>query len=268
MRVRMPRLFYRSCTEYSLPATGGLKSPRQNAQIPPLMPRLDQLLAGLGYGSRREVRDWIGAGRVSVAGAAAADPGARVEPGSVLVDGSPLDHPGGLLILLNKPGGLVCSHDPAEGPAVYGLLPERWRRRNPPVTTVGRLDKDTTGLLLLTDRSELVHRLTSPRRKVPKAYRATLDREPPAGAEEELSGGRLVLPGEDRPCAPATLRRLGPLETEIIVTEGRFHQVRRMFAALGCAVVALHRVRFGALELGDLPPGRWIELPMNTFAGE
>jgi 16S rRNA pseudouridine516 synthase len=232
------------------------------------MPRLDQLLASLGYGSRREVRDWFGAGRVTVAGVRAADPGARADPGSVRVDGEPLDHPGGLLLLLNKPEGLVCSRDPAEGPAVYGLLPERWRRRNPPVTTVGRLDKDTTGLLLLTDRGALVHRLTSPRSKVPKAYLATLDREPPAGAEDALSGGRLVLPGEARPCAPATLRRLGPLEMELVVTEGRFHQVRRMFAALGCTVGALRRVRFGGLELGDLPSGRWIELPMNTFDGE
>ena len=229
------------------------------------MPRLDQLLASLGYGSRREARDLVGAGRVSVGGAPAGDPGARVEPGSVLVDGRPLDHPDGLLILLNKPAGLVCSHDPSEGPGVYGLLPERWRRRNPPVTTVGRLDKETTGLLLLTDRSALVHRLTSPRHKVPKTYRATLDREPPAGAEDALSGGSLVLAGEDRPCAPAALRRLGPLEMEIVVTEGRFHQVRRMFGALGCTVEALHRVQFGGLGLGSLPSGEWIELPLNAF---
>jgi 16S rRNA pseudouridine516 synthase len=229
------------------------------------MPRLDQLLASLGYGSRREVRDWIGAGRVSVGGRPATDPGARVEPGSVLVDGGPLDHPGGLLVLLNKPAGLVCSHGTAEGPSVYGLLPERWRRRNPPVTTVGRLDKETTGLLLLTDQSALVHRLTSPRHKVPKAYRATLDREPPAEAEEILAGGRLVLPGEGKPCAPATLRRLGPLEMELVITEGRFHQVRRMFGALGCVVLGLHRVRFGDLELGSLLVGEWMELSINTF---
>jgi 16S rRNA pseudouridine516 synthase len=133
------------------------------------------------------------------------------------------------------------------------------------VTTVGRLDKETTGLLLLTDQSALVHRLTSPRHKVPKAYRATLDREPPAEAEEILAGGRLVLPGEGKPCAPATLRRLGPLEMELVITEGRFHQVRRMFGALGCVVLGLHRVRFGDLELGSLFVGEWMELSINTF---
>ena len=140
--------------------------------------RLDQLLASLGYGSRREVREWIEAGRVSVRGAPAGDPGCRVEPEEVRIDGEALDHPGELLILLNKPEGLVCSHDAAEGPSIYGLLPERWRRRNPPVTSVGRLDKDTTGLLLLTDVGGAVHRFTSPKHKVPKVYRAQLDREP------------------------------------------------------------------------------------------
>jgi 16S rRNA pseudouridine516 synthase len=202
---------------------------------------------------------------VSVRGVAATDPGARVEPAEVGIDGGPLDHPGELLILLNKPVGRVCSHAPAEGPSVFGLLPERWQRRNPPVTSVGRLDKETTGLLLLTDCSALVHRLTSPRNKVPKTYRATLDRELPAEAEGIFSGGRCILPGEEEPCAPATLLRIAPLIAEIVVTEGRYHQVRRMFATLGCTVVELHRLRFGDLELGNLAPGEWRELPIGQF---
>jgi 16S rRNA pseudouridine516 synthase len=229
------------------------------------MPRLDQLIASLGYGSRREARGWIEAGRVSVGGSAAADPGTRVDPKDVRIDGEPLDHPGELLILLHKPAGRVCSHNPAEGPSIYGLLPERWQRRNPPVTSVGRLDKETTGLLLVTDRSSLVHRLTSPKTGLPKTYRATLDREPPAGAEEIFSGGLLVLSGEDTPCAPATFRRIAPREAEVVLTEGRYRQVRRMFASLGCEVLELHRSRFGDLELGSLPSGKWIELPINRF---
>jgi len=96
------------------------------------MRRLDQLLASLGYGSRREVREWVEAGRVTVRGILETDPGTRVEPGELRIDGEPPDHPGELLIMLNKPAGRVCSHDPAEGPTVYDLLPERWRRRNPP----------------------------------------------------------------------------------------------------------------------------------------
>lgn len=229
------------------------------------MPRLDQLIASLGYGSRREAREWIEAGRATVGGAVEADPGARVEPGEVRLDGQPLDHPGGLLLLLHKPAGRVCSRSVDEGPSVFGLLPERWQRRNPPVAAVGRLDKETTGLLLLTDQSALVHRLTSPRHKVPKTYRATLNRELPTGAEEVLSSGSCQLPGEGEACAPAQLRRIGPLVAEIVLTEGRYHQVRRMIATFGCVVEELHRARFGDLELGGLPPGKWIELPLNHF---
>ncbi|MBA3848387.1 MAG: rRNA pseudouridine synthase [Opitutus sp.] len=227
--------------------------------------RLDQLLANLGYCSRREARAWIGAGRIDVAGQTADDPGQKSHPAAVRVDGEPLDHPDGLLLLMNKPTGLVCSHDAREGPGVYSLLPSRWQRRNPQVTTVGRLDKDTSGLLLLTDRSALVHRLTSPKHKVPKVYHATLEADLPAHAGEIFARGTLRLKGETEPCAPAELRVLGPREAELTLTEGRYHQVRRMFGAVGCEVVTLHRARFGALGLGGLAPGQWRELPLDTF---
>src|SRR5687767_10610568 len=119
------------------------------------MRRLDQLLSNLGYCSRREARAWIADGRVTVRGEPADDVSQKAHAADVRVDGEPLDHPDGLLLLLHKPVGLVCSHDEREGASVYSLLPERWRRRNPVVTSVGRLDKDTSGLLLLTDqRSE------------------------------------------------------------------------------------------------------------------
>jgi 16S rRNA pseudouridine516 synthase len=229
------------------------------------MRRIDQLLASLGYGSRREVREWIEAGRVTVRGVPDTDPGTRAEPGDVRIDGEPPDHPGGLLLLLNKPAGRVCSHNAAEGPSVYGLLPARWQGRNPPVTSVGRLDKDTTGLLLLTDCSPIVHRLTSPRHKVPKVYRAKLEAVIPPGIEDIFSSGRLLLPGEEAPCAPAALVRVGEREAEITLTEGRYHQVKRMFASQGCVVSELNRIRFGTLELGDLPIGKWIELPINCL---
>jgi 16S rRNA pseudouridine516 synthase len=136
------------------------------------MPRLDQLLASLGYGSRREVHALIDDGRVTVRGTRAGNVGEKVSPADVLMDGAALDHPDNLLLMLNKPVGLVCSHDPREGPSIYGLLPPRWQARHPPVTSIGRLDKDTSGLLLLTDQSALVHRLTSPKHKVSKVYAA------------------------------------------------------------------------------------------------
>jgi len=229
------------------------------------MRRLDQLLANLGYCSRREAREWIKSGRVAVKGRVEKDFGAKALPADVLIDGEPLDHPEGLLLLLHKPVGLVCSHDEREGPNVYSTLPPRWRERNPQITSIGRLDKETSGLLLLTDQSELVHRLTSPKHKVPKVYRATLQTDLPAGLAETFASGTLVLPGEDDPCVPAELAVLGPREAELTLTEGKYHQVRRMFASQGCEVLTLHRARFGHLELGDLPAGQWRELPLDSF---
>ena len=162
----------------------------------PALRRIDQLLANLGYCSRSEARDWIRSGAVTIRGEAVDDFGAKVDPAEVRVDGEPLDHPDGLLLLLHKPVGLVCSHDGREGPSVYTLLPERWRRRNPVVTSVGRLDKETSGLLLLTDQSELVHRLTSPKHKVPKIYRATLDRDLDPTLVALFAAGSLQLEDE------------------------------------------------------------------------
>src|SRR5581483_2530466 len=158
-----------------------------------------------------------------------------------------------------------CSHEEREGPTVYSLLPARWRRRNPAVTSIGRLDRDTSGLLLLTDQSALVHQLTAPKHKVPKTYRATLDRDVPADAVARFAAGTLQLEGEAKPCAPATLVLTSPRAAELTITEGRYHQVRRMFAALGATVVTLHRVHFGDLELGDTPSGGWRELPLDHF---
>ncbi len=231
------------------------------------MRRLDQFLANLGYCSRREARAWVEGGRVTVGTDTADDPGQKAAAGEVRVDGEPLDHPEELLLLLHKPVGTVCSHDGREGPRVYDLLPPRWQRRNPAVTSIGRLDQDTSGVLLLTDRTQLVHRRTSPRHKVPKVYRATLDRgaaAAEAAAVTALFGaGTLVLTGESAPCLPAALRWRSPREAELTLIEGRYHQVKRMFASQGLAVTALHRERFGDLELGDLPAGQWRELPLD-----
>jgi 16S rRNA pseudouridine516 synthase len=227
--------------------------------------RLDQLLANLGYCSRREARLWIKDGRVTVGGKPAASFGQKAGAADVRIDGEPPDHPGGLLLLLHKPVGLVCSHDLREGPNVYSLLPDRWQRRNPPVTSIGRLDKETSGLLLLTDQSALVHRLTAPKHKVPKVYRAIVDRDLPAGLAPLFASGTLVLPGESTPCAPASLKVTGPREAELTLTEGRYHQVRRMFASQGCEVTHLQRTHFGQCDLGELPAGRWRELPLDAF---
>ena len=229
------------------------------------MRRLDQLLANLGYCSRREAKGWIDQGRVTLSGQRATDPGERVHAGDVCVDGEALDRPDGLLLMLHKPLGLVCSHEAREGPNVYGLLPARWQRRNPAVTSVGRLDKATSGLLLLTDQTPLVHRLTSPKHKVAKVYRVTVDRDLDPSLVPLFASGTLALSGEPAPCGPAQLELVDDRTARLTLHEGKYHQVRRMFASQGWEVLALHRERFGQLELGDLPAGQWRELSLTTF---
>jgi len=217
--------------------------------------RLDRLLANLGYGSRREVQELIGAGLVTLDGDAIIDSDERIAvtpdlSARMIVDGEELDPPPGLSLMLNKPLGVTCSHKEL-GPLVYGLLPERWRRREPAISTVGRLDKDTSGLLLLTDDGALLHKIISPRSHVPKRYDVTLDR-PLRGDEEKLfASGEMMLEGEDKPLLPALLEVAVPTRAFVTVTEGRYHMVRRMFAACGNHVTALHRDRIGDLALPD-----------------
>ena len=226
------------------------------------MARLDRLLANLGYGSRREVTDLVARRQVVLDGAPMKDAGVRIPvssdlPARMTVAGQPLDPPAPLTILMHKPLDVVCSHR-EPGRSVYELLPPRWRSRIPALSTIGRLDKDTSGLLLITDDGPFLHRVISPRSHVAKRYVAALDR-PLSGTEDEIfAAGTLMLEGEKDPLAPAVLEPLGPREARLIVTEGRYHQVRRMFAAVGNHVTALHRDRIGGLALpDDLPPGAW-----------
>ncbi len=224
--------------------------------------RLDRLLANLGYGSRREVQHLVDLGCVELDGVTLRDADGRLPitsdlPARMRVEGQPLDPPSPLTLMLHKPLGVVCSHK-EPGRSVYELLPARWRRRVPALSTVGRLDVDTSGLLLLTDDGGLLHRIISPKNHVAKRYLATLDR-PLGGHEAALfASGTLMLDGETTPLRPAQMETIGPREARLILTEGRYHQVRRMFAAAGNHVVALHRDRLGGLALPeDLAPGQF-----------
>ncbi|MGI5844903.1 MAG: pseudouridine synthase [Candidatus Xenobium sp.] len=215
--------------------------------------RLDKLLSNLGYCTRSEARDLARQGRVLVDGQTVSSAALKVDPAAVTLDGETLD-PEGLLLMLHKPPGYTCSHKDA-GVLIYTLLPERYLRRNPVLSTIGRLDRDTTGLLLLTDDGALLHRLTSPRYKVEKVYEVWLERDLEDDAAKTLTRGGLMLPEEPHPLLPADLEVVEPRFVRLTLVEGRYHQVKRTFEALGNRVLRLHRPRFGALELGDLPPG-------------
>jgi 16S rRNA pseudouridine516 synthase len=215
--------------------------------------RLDKLLANLGYGSRREIAMMARAGRIALDDAPLLAADARLalaDAARLIVAGKPIDPLPGLVLMLNKPLGVTCSHKEA-GPLVYDLLPERWRRRDPPLSSVGRLDKDTSGLLLITDDGALLHRIIAPRASIAKRYRASLAR-PLRGDEAAIfAAGTLMLDGETRPLLPAALEPRGEREASVTIVEGRYHQVRRMFAALGNHVEALRREAVGGLALPD-----------------
>lgn len=222
--------------------------------------KLLRRIANLGYGSRKEVTALFREGRITHANGEVLyaddmlDVQARHE--EVRVDGEPLDPPPGLLLMLNKPVGCTCSRKD-RGQIVYDLLPPRFALRDPALSTVGRLDRETSGLLLLTDDGTLLHRITSPKANVPKVYEATLARPLHGDEGRVFASGKMKLESETEPLLPAELEVLEPRRVRLTLHEGRYHQARRMFAAVGNHVETLHRASVGGLTLGDLAPGEW-----------
>jgi 16S rRNA pseudouridine516 synthase len=218
--------------------------------------KLLRYLANLGYGSRKEVALMLRNGWVTDAQGNALGEGSAFVHEDVRVDDEPLDPAPGMLLMLHKPVGYTCSTKDV-GRLVYDLLPERWRLRDPVLSSVGRLDRDTSGLLLMTDDGALLHRITSPKSHLPKEYEATLAADLRGDEAAAFASGTLMLDGEKEPLAPASLQLLSPRLARITTIEGRYHQVRRMFAALGNHVESLQRLRIGGLSLDGLAPGQW-----------
>ena len=225
--------------------------------------KLVKHIANLGYGSRREVQWMFREGRITDAAGEVLYADDPLDHDNVRVDGEPLDPPAGQLLMLHKPVGTTCStKDP--GRIVYDLLPPRYRLRSPVMSTVGRLDRETSGLLLLTDDGQLLHRIISPKSRLPKVYLATLADDLRGDEVATFASGTLMLDNEKTPLLPAELEVLDARRARLTLHEGRYHQVRRMFAAVGNHVVALHRERVGGLSLGGLPEGEWRSLDASA----
>ncbi|MCI8419770.1 MAG: rRNA pseudouridine synthase [Oscillospiraceae bacterium] len=224
------------------------------------MERLDKLLAATGRWSRREAKALVREGRVLVDGVPALRAEDKVDPdrSTVLVDGGDIGYARHVYVMLHKPAGVLSATEDPRQETVLDLLPPELKKRG--LFPVGRLDKDTEGLLLLTDDGDLAHRLLSPKKHVDKVYQARLDR--PLGEADRDAFARGILLEDGYRCMAAELELLGDgTEVRIVLREGKFHQVKRMTAARGSQVLSLKRLRMGPLVLDEaLAPGQWRRL--------
>lgn len=218
--------------------------------------RLVKLIANLGYGSRKEIQMAIRNGWVTDRDGNPLKADSKVAHEDILFDDEPLDPPQGMVLLMNKPLGYTCSTKD-QGRLVYDLLPDRYRLRKPVLATIGRLDKETSGALLFTDDGTFLHKVISPKSEIPKVYEAKLDRPLKGNEAAIFASGEMMLENEQKPLKPAELEVIDDTHVRLTLHEGRYHQVRRMFAATGNHVNALIRVRIGGLGLEGLGEGEW-----------
>ncbi len=235
--------------------------------------QLQDVLFSQGFGTRRVCAGLIQQGHVSVAGNIVTEAGREFEPGDFRfqVDGVEWRYQQKAYLMLNKPAGTECSRKPSAHPSIYTLLPAPLRQRPQKAATqgvqaVGRLDQDTTGLLLLTDDGAFIHRMSSPRHHVPKVYEVTTKHAVDEAQLARLMTG-VTLDDDPRPVRAAQCEAMGERQLRLILTEGKYHQVKRMIAAAGNRVEALHRSQIGRLKLpSNLPRGGWRWLDLDDLA--
>ena len=228
------------------------------------MERLDKFLCDSGAGTRSQVKTMIKAGRVTVDGKPEKDSARKIDPAvqTVCLDGERLGGMRRCVLMLNKPAGFVTATEDKTERTVMELLPQEYRHLD--LKPVGRLDKATEGLLLFTNDGDLLHRLISPKKEVPKVYYAR--HEGQAGEEDKAAFAAGLTLRDGTVCLPAKLEPLGPGESLVIVCEGKYHQVRRMMASRGMTVLYLERRQEGSLTLGGLPRGQVRELTEKELA--
>ena len=234
--------------------------------------RLEDILFSQGFGTRRVCAGLIQQGHVTVQGEVQTDAGEFYAPEGLAftVQGTAWTFHEKAYVLLHKPAGTECSQKPSTWPSIYTLLPAPLRQRPQKaavqgVQAVGRLDQDTTGLLLLTDDGAFIHRMSSPKHHVPKVYEVTTKHPVTPDMVDQLLAG-VVLDDDPKPVKAAACEAVAELHLRLTLTEGKYHQVKRMVAAVGNRVEGLHRSQMGGLVLGDLAPGQWRFLTADDLA--
>ncbi|MGE4313122.1 MAG: pseudouridine synthase [Pseudobdellovibrionaceae bacterium] len=233
--------------------------------------RLDRLLGNLGYGTRSELQRAIRNGWVTYQGEELTNPAQKIDlsktdAAQLLFDGQMLDPFPPLILIMHKPATYVCAHDEKDGPSAMNLLPHRFSLRSPQLSFCGRLDMDSTGLVLMSDDGQLLHRVTHPSTHLPKIYEVELE-SPLNGSEDDIfASGEMMLDGEDKPLKPVIMEVLSAKHVRMTLTEGRYHQIKRMFEEVGNKVAALHRTEIGPILLGDLPEGEWRPLSEDELS--
>ncbi len=235
--------------------------------------QLQDLLFSQGFGTRRVCAGLIQQGHVTVEGQPCTEAGADFEPEGLhyTVQGTPWTYQAKAYVLLHKPAGTECSQKPSAWPSIYTLLPAPLRQRPNKsavqgVQAIGRLDQDTTGLLLLTDDGAFIHKMSSPKHHVPKVYEVGTKHPVDERQVQRLLAG-VVLDDDPKPVKAAACEATGECALRLTLTEGKYHQVKRMLAAVGNRVETLHRSRIGGLALpADLAPGQWRWLTADDLA--
>ena len=221
---------------------------------------LDRMLQQQGHGTRRDCRALVAHGRVALRGVVVTDPDHALPPAELgdltySVNGTLWLYAQNAYLMMHKPAGVECSHKPGFHPSIYALLPQPLLNRD--VQTLGRLDHDTTGLLLLSDDGKFIHKLISPKHHVPKVYEVTCKHAVTQAACDQLQSG-VVLDDDPAPVRAAACEQSGEFTLRLTLTQGKYHQVKRMIAAVSNRCEGLHRSRIGELALpADLAPGQW-----------
>jgi 16S rRNA pseudouridine516 synthase len=234
--------------------------------VNPLVKNLIRHLANLGYGSRKDIERLLKMGAFTDARGKAICKDIALSHNEIRYKDRPLDPASGMVLMLNKPTGYICSLKD-RGQLVYELLPDRFSLRKPVLSSIGRLDSETSGLLLFTDDGDYLHRIISPKNHISKIYEVTCARPLEGHEAKVFASGALVLESEKKPLKPAEMVQTGQKTARLTLYEGRYHQVRRMFAAVGNHVETLHRAQMGGLELGELGLGKWRLLSLSERSG-